>query len=123
MRQVIRLKTKYLKTQISSRLFISGLNYYKRGYVKQLIEDPDSGDMDLMVQGTRHLICYRVQLLKNENGYDLMCDCPTEVQPCKHTIAGIIALHDLKEHGKWQKHPFHPWFRLINLFRRFKLQL
>ncbi|MCK5521399.1 MAG: hypothetical protein KAI81_09820, partial [Candidatus Marinimicrobia bacterium] len=80
-----------------------------------------SGKKDILVQGKRNNNLYHVQIIKEKENYTIICDCPTAEadQPCKHAIAGVLALSDLEKYGKWQNYRFHPFFLLINLFRKF----
>ncbi len=119
MSDMINIDTPFLRQPISLRLYKSAFSYYRRGYVKSLRQSGAS--TEILVQGTRNHNIYQVQIRAEEDGsIQMSCDCPTADQPCKHTLAAIIALSDRKRFGRHQSRAFDPIFFFINLYRRYK---
>lgn len=110
----------YIRGALSKRLYLAGLSYYRSGYVKKVARDEDNALINVLVQGKRNDSIYHVKMTRRDDKYDIVCDCPTAEQPCKHSIASALAIEDLDRFGRYQKSSFHPIFRVINFIRRFR---
>lgn len=75
--------------QISETILGRGLNYFKKGRVREL-EETDEGIWTAEVDGTE---TYFVTVeLHNEEILELDCDCPFEGEICKHVAAVLYAI-------------------------------
>jgi|GEM_PF-2721514 len=106
---------------LTPRMLKIACRYYRTGSVKSLRKTSETA-FSAQVKGQRNKMIYQAELSAGPDGFHSVCDCPTPDQPCKHSLAALIAFHDLQHYGRFQRSAWHPVFFLIGLFRRLKLR-
>ena len=105
---------------LSPKMLKIALRYYRTGCVKSLREGSENS-ITALIAGQRNNLYYQAELSVGPEGFHSVCDCPTPEQPCKHSLAALLAVRDLRNFGRFQRSSWHPIFFILSLFRRFKL--
>ncbi len=87
----------------SNDVLMRGRNYYSNGFVLSVNYQKDKAYMRVRDRGTSYLVEI---WMPNERGFQVSCNCPHNVQVCKHVVASAMALETYLEENNiplWEK--------------------